>query len=180
MTALRSSVTTVVVVLVGAACIAGAQSPQTVLQMQPTSPVQVVLELRPVSTPKQIHHPGTQLHVVVTMPHKDHVFRADPGQKIEWHFTNNSDKSLKMSVGHFRTPARYAQERDKRAIPLEFPKGSSVDVPAHGKGILEAKVRDRTALLWPADAEASLTYAYDIIDADRLVVLLDPEIEIPK
>jgi hypothetical protein len=120
---------------------------------------------------------GHLTHLVVTSPGKDHQMEACSGEDVEWTFENKTNFDLQLGVGHFRVADRYRDEDEMRDVPIELPASGryNVSVAKQGKGALKCRIGKQTH---PPQRDKGRTFKYDIIDYSRLLVLLDPELEI--
>jgi hypothetical protein len=106
----------------------------------------------------------------ITSIEPEHKVRPEPGDAVEWTFTNNSRKPLRLKIGNFRPHGIHVipgEPWDKRPIEGDCLNDLTV---ANGD---TSKVHCRVI----KNPQRPRTYKYDIIGDGE--VLLDPVIEIP-
>lgn len=139
-------------------------------------PVSVVVE------EKGPYPSGDIRRLVVTSPGQSERTNADWGDHVEWTFDNKSTFELELGVGNFRAAERYKTIDEKRNVPVEpLNNGpTKIQLASNKAGALTYEVKSQPNQPQGHGDGAGRTFKYDIVDYSRLLVLLDPEIEIYK
>lgn len=140
--------------------------------MVTNSPVTVTVEER------GPYAAGDPRRIVVTAPGKYHRIRAQFGDVVEWTFDNQTAFDLQLGVGNFRAADQYKGIDEKRDLPVEpLPAGTACNVAVgkHKTVALKCRVGKQPGPIKPGEGR---TFKYDIIDYSRLLVFLDPELEV--